>query len=92
MNMDLHLAQTFAAAERSHPDLMEPYSVLLAEAEDATARVAIMRRGLRETIRQRFPLPGEARIPPRSADVAPLASGGPAQPAHHPRSSRNSQA
>ena len=56
MNADLHLASTFEAAERTHPDLMEPYSVLLVEALTASDRVEIMRRGLRETIRDRLPM------------------------------------
>jgi len=55
-----HISQTFAAAEKAHPDLMEPYSVLLGEArEDAAERMEIMRRGLRETIRRRVPLHGQ---------------------------------
>lgn len=56
MNADKHLAETFEAAERAHPDLMERYSARLAEAATAGERVAIMRAGLRETIRQRFPM------------------------------------
>lgn len=60
MTADLHLANTFASAEREFPDLMERYAVLLAEATTATERVAIMRAGLRETICARYPMP-EAR-------------------------------
>lgn len=56
MTADLHLAETFRQAESSHPDLMEPYAVLLVEAEGVEDRVSIMRRGLRETIAGRFPL------------------------------------
>jgi hypothetical protein len=60
VNADLHLTETFAAAEREFPDLMERYSSRLAEAETADERVAIMRAGLRETIRARYPM-AEAR-------------------------------
>lgn len=52
-----HLAGTFAEAECSHPDLMEPYSVLLAEASTLEDRIAIMREGLRKTLRDRYPMP-----------------------------------
>ena len=62
MNGFKHLSQTFEAAEKAHPDLMEPYSVLLGEArEDAAERMEIMRRGLRETIKRRMPM--HARAP-----------------------------
>lgn len=57
MNGFDHLSQTFEAAEKAHPDLMEPYTVLLSQAtENAAERMEIMRRGLRETIRRRYPL------------------------------------
>lgn len=62
MNGFDRISQTFEAAEKAHPDLMEPYSVLLAQAtEDAAERMEIMRRGLRETIRRRMPL--HVRVP-----------------------------
>ena len=48
-----HLAETFDIACRSYPDIMEPYMVLLAEAQPDQF-VEIMRRGLRETIETRF--------------------------------------
>lgn len=48
-----HLAATFDTAAREFPDLMEPYVILLADADDAT-KVQIMRRGLRETVRSRY--------------------------------------
>lgn len=60
MTGDLHLASTFASAEREFPDLMEKYVVLLVDAETSTDRIAIMRRGLRETICARYPM-AEAR-------------------------------
>lgn len=57
MPLITHLEQTFRDAERSHPDLLEPYSSRLAEAESADTRVAIMQAGLRETFQQRYPMP-----------------------------------
>lgn len=53
-----HLRSTFEAAERSHRDVMEQYTVLLAQ-EDLTSveKISIMRAGLRETFRARFPMP-----------------------------------
>lgn len=74
MIADLHLAQTFAAAERAFPDLMERYSSRLGEATTATERVAIMRAGLRETIRDRYPMPEAREVaavePDRQWDLA----------------------
>lgn len=55
-----HITETFEAAEKAHHDLMEPYAIRLAEAETNEEKIDIMRRGLRETIRQRVPL-SEAR-------------------------------
>jgi hypothetical protein len=57
MNGLQHLTVTFGLAERAHPDLMEPYSCRLAEAADAVERAEIMRAGLRETFRARWPMP-----------------------------------
>lgn len=57
MPLITHLEQTFRDAERAHPDLLEPYSARLADAETADARVAIMEAGLRETFQQRYPMP-----------------------------------
>lgn len=51
-----HLCETFSNAERHHSDLMEPYSTLLSEATDDADRTAIMRRGLFETFRRRYPM------------------------------------
>lgn len=51
-----HLCETYAAAERAHPDLMEPYAGLLADAENADERMRVMWRGLRETIALRVPM------------------------------------
>ncbi len=53
----LHLSATFAEAVRDHHDLMEPYLILLGDALGDAGRMSVMRRGLRETIRQRHPLP-----------------------------------
>lgn len=58
MNGFKHLSQTFEAAERDHRELMEPYSIMLAQASDnAAERMEIMRMGLRETFRRREPMP-----------------------------------
>lgn len=51
-----HLCETFELAEKTHPDLMEPYSNRVAEAASAAERMEIMVSGLRETIRQRYPM------------------------------------
>lgn len=57
MNADKHLAGTFAENERMFPDIMEPWSIMLADRDlSASERVDIMRRGLRETIGARYPL------------------------------------
>lgn len=58
-----HLERTFAEAERSHRDLMEPYSTRLAEAEGFAQRRAIMEAGLRDTFKRRFPMPPNCRWP-----------------------------
>jgi hypothetical protein len=50
-----HITSTFEEAERSHPDLMEPYSTRLGEAETNEEKLEIMRAGLRETIKARWP-------------------------------------
>lgn len=50
------LCELFEYWEQHRPDLMERYSTNLAEAQGADERVRIMRRGLRETIAQRYPL------------------------------------
>jgi hypothetical protein len=52
-----NLVEIFEAAERLHPDLMEPYSSRLDGVLDATEAEAIMRAGLADTFRQRFPMP-----------------------------------
>lgn len=90
MNGLQHLTQTFEAAERSHPDLMERYSARLGEAASADERMAIMRVGLRETICRRYPLAGETS--PSSAHTDSLTS--PAQDGAtvNPHSARNPQA
>jgi hypothetical protein len=53
------LTQLFETAEREHPDLMEPHSARLAEASTVSERVEVMRAGLRETFRRRYPMPDE---------------------------------
>jgi hypothetical protein len=49
-----HLTDTFERAARRDPDLMERYVVMLADAESDADKLSIMRRGLRETINQRY--------------------------------------
>ena len=57
MNGFNHLSNTFAENERMFPDLMEPYSIMLSDRDlPADERVAIMQRGLRETICARYPM------------------------------------
>jgi hypothetical protein len=62
-----HITQTFEEAERAHPDLMEPYSTRLADAQSNEEKLSIMRCWLRETIRRRYPLPAEV---PQSESAA----------------------
>jgi hypothetical protein len=52
-----HLTHTFDLAARDHEALMEPYTILLGDAADDEERTRIMRRGLRETLDQRYPNP-----------------------------------
>lgn len=54
--MKAHLTETFTLVGKQFPSLLEPYEILLADANDDAARVEIMRRGLRETIAKRYPL------------------------------------
>lgn len=51
-----HLTETFTLVGKQFPCLLEPYQILLGDAHDDAARVEIMRRGLRETIAERYPL------------------------------------
>jgi hypothetical protein len=53
----VHLQNTFTDAERLHPDLMEPYTTRLGDAETEAEKTEIMRGGLRETFRRRYPMP-----------------------------------
>lgn len=69
MNLSQHLTKTFENAEKWHPDLMEPYSTRLGEAIDSTEKTEIMRAGLRETFRRRYPMPAGCDCP-RDAEVA----------------------
>ena len=48
-----HLTDTFSTTAKQFPALLEPYEIMLADAHDDAARVEIMRRGLRETIKER---------------------------------------
>jgi hypothetical protein len=48
-----HLVRTFDDAVRSHPDLMEPFVVMLADTP-IDQQISIMRQGLRETVSKRF--------------------------------------
>ena len=54
------LKALFDQACRQHPDLMESHVILLADANGEAEEESIMRRALRETIRKRHPLGGEA--------------------------------
>lgn len=54
------LRNIFDAEFRRFPDLLEPYVVMLVEAKEQSDAEAIMRSALRETIRRRYPLLGEA--------------------------------
>lgn len=50
------LTTTFEAAEQLHPDLMMPYSEKLSGELTDAERIEIMREGLRNTFRDRFPM------------------------------------
>jgi hypothetical protein len=58
-----HLQSTFEHAERLHPDLMEPYTTRLGDAETEVEKIEIMRAGLRETFRRRYPMPAGSEWP-----------------------------
>lgn len=49
-----HLAGTFDTACKIWPDIMEPYVVRMAEA-DEEMKIEIIRHGLRDTVKTRFP-------------------------------------
>jgi hypothetical protein len=51
----MHLSASFEAANKEFPDFMERYVTQLAGAADRAEETAIMRLGLRETFRSRFP-------------------------------------
>lgn len=57
MTAKSHLEHTFEDSERTHRDLMEPYTCRLAEALTSDERIAIMEMGLRETFKRRHPMP-----------------------------------
>jgi hypothetical protein len=48
-----HLTVTFDQCVRAYPDLMDVYVLQLVEATTPNEEDAIMRRGLRDTIKQR---------------------------------------
>jgi hypothetical protein len=54
-----HITATFDQAAREHPEIMERYSVMLADADEDVDKLAIMRRGLRETLARRWPMRNE---------------------------------
>jgi hypothetical protein len=54
-----HLTETFNHACRVFPDLLEPYVVRFDHCETLEERRELMWRGLRETIRKRYPLRSE---------------------------------
>ncbi len=52
----MHLRETFEMNARAFPDIMEPFQVMMADADgDLIAQTAIMREGLRSTFARRFP-------------------------------------
>ena len=53
--MLLHLERTFDMAADQRPDLMEPYLIRLAGANE-DEQIAIMREGLAATFKQRNPI------------------------------------
>jgi hypothetical protein len=61
-------AAIFADAEKLHPDLMEPYATLLAGAQDAAERMKVMRDGLGDTFRRRYPMPEQYWSTPCTAE------------------------
>lgn len=50
-----HLTATFDEAARAFPGLLERYVIMLADASEDGEKIDIMRRGLRETIKARYP-------------------------------------
>jgi hypothetical protein len=52
-----HNSSVFDDAVAKHPDLMERYVIMLGDADDRDEQMRVMWRGLRETFRQRHPLP-----------------------------------
>jgi hypothetical protein len=51
-----HLRDTFDAAAKAFPDIMEPYVLRLDGLTDQNEITNVMRQGMRETIKQRYPL------------------------------------
>lgn len=51
-----HLKETFDLASKGFRDIMEPYQIMMAEADgDQIAQTEIMREGLRSTFNRRYP-------------------------------------
>lgn len=71
------LTHLFETAERDHPDLMERYSARLADAASASERVEVMRCALRETFRQRYPMPEHLWPKPHTVSAAENNRGAP---------------
>lgn len=51
-----HLNATFSGAVKAFPDIMEPWVLRLDGLTDTAEITAVMRHGLRETIKLRYPL------------------------------------
>jgi hypothetical protein len=66
-----HLKLTFNSSVEMWPDIMEPYVVMLADCSSPEEKVEIMRRGLRETVKERFRSPDKSRAPPHGDKVEP---------------------
>lgn len=50
-----HLKATFESACKLDPGLMESYMAMAVAAVDRTEEIAIMREGLRSTVKERYP-------------------------------------
>jgi hypothetical protein len=71
-----HLFETYRAAEKSHPDLMEPFAQAIVEAEDREAEASAMRHALAVTFRGRYPMPAGCSWPePQQAGGAAVIRG-----------------
>jgi len=51
-----HLKETFDLSSKGFPDIMEPFQIMMADAEgDQVMQTEIMREGLRSTFNRRYP-------------------------------------